>query len=443
MATSTPGSRRVSLALAPWRPRRIRAVPRAAGLGELTKGAVDVLPDGQAREQLAEERPLRVKFGVDPTSPDIHLGHCVVLTKLRAFQDAGHTVVLIIGDYTARVGDPSGRDSTRPVLSASDIEANALTYQEQAFTVLDRERTEVRHNSEWLAMDAERALRPVRRFTVARLLERDDFTRRMADEQPISTLELLYPVLQGYDSVAVEADVELGGTDQKFNLLFGRDVQESYGQAPQSILTMPILPGTDGTLQDEQVVRQLHRRHRPAGGDVRQADEHPRRRHGRVLRCCCSARSSTPRATRARRSASSRGGSSTASTARAPGAAAEAQFDQVHVRRELPDEIPVARLEAGDGELVHLPALIAGEFGLSRGEARRLIQQGGVRLDGEVVEPETLDLPAAELGRPRAPGRQAPLPAARVGLSAQPGPGMRRAWTDLLPFRVRAGPGLA
>ena len=203
-------------------------------------------PRGGWREQLARGRPLRVKFGVDPTSPDIHLGHCVVLSKLRAFQDAGHTVVLILGDYTARVGDPSGRDTTRPVLTPEQIEANALTYQEQAFTVLDRERTELRRNSEWLRMESEALFDLVRRFTVARLLERDDFTRRMAEAKPISALELLYPVLQGYDSVAVEADVELGATDQKFNLLFGRDVQEAYGQPPQSILTMPILPGTDG-----------------------------------------------------------------------------------------------------------------------------------------------------------------------------------------------------
>ncbi len=216
-------------------------------LARLTAGAVDVLPEGRLAEQLAQGRPLRVKFGVDPTSPDIHLGHCVVLTKLRAFQDAGHTVVLIIGDYTARVGDPSGRDATRPVLTLEQIEANAETYQQQAFTVLDRERTELRRNSDWLRMESEDLLDLVRRFTVARLLERDDFSRRMADAQPISALELLYPVLQGYDSVAVEADVELGGTDQTFNLLFGRDVQEAYGQAPQSILTMPILPGLDGT----------------------------------------------------------------------------------------------------------------------------------------------------------------------------------------------------
>ena len=170
----------------------------------------------------------------------------MVLNKLRAFQDEGHTVVLIIGDFTARVGDPSGRSAERPTLSGEEIDANAQTFQQQAFKVLDPERTEVRRNGEWLAMEAEELFALARRFTVARLLERDDFTKRMEREEPISLLELLYPVLQGYDSVAIDADVELGGTDQKFNLLFGRDVQESFGKPAQSILTMPILPGTDG-----------------------------------------------------------------------------------------------------------------------------------------------------------------------------------------------------
>ena len=204
--------------IAPVAPPRLEA---DSELAVLLAGAVDVLPAGRLAAQLAEGRPLRCKLGVDPTSPDIHLGHCVVLTKLREFQDAGHIVVLIIGDYTALVGDPSGRDATRPVLTEAEIEANARSYQDQAFKVLDRERTELRRNSEWLEMPSAELFDLVRRFTVARLLERDDFTTRMAEGKPISTLELLYPVLQGYDSVAIEADIEFGGTDQKFNLLFG------------------------------------------------------------------------------------------------------------------------------------------------------------------------------------------------------------------------------
>ena len=187
-----------------------------------------------------------MKLGIDPTTADIHLGHTVVLEKLREFQEAGHTVVLIIGDFTARVGDPSGRSTQRPLPSPEEIEANAATYQEQAFKILDRERTEVRRNSEWLEMEPQALLGLLAQTTVARLLERDDFQKRLAANAPIAALELLYPLLQGYDSVAVEADVELGGTDQKFNLLFGRDIQGAYGQAPQSILTMPILVGIDG-----------------------------------------------------------------------------------------------------------------------------------------------------------------------------------------------------
>ncbi|HEX5609870.1 MAG TPA: tyrosine--tRNA ligase, partial [Solirubrobacterales bacterium] len=215
-------------------------------MSDLTRNAVEALPEGMLAKQLQGDRPLRVKLGIDPTTADIHLGHTVVLEKLAEFQRAGHTVVLIIGDFTARVGDPSGRSSTRPLPSEEEIEANAATYQEQAFKVLDRERTEVRFNSEWLRMEPEALLGLLAQTTVARLLERDDFQKRMGANQPIAALELLYPLLQGYDSVAVGADVELGGTDQKFNLLLGRDVQQAYGKKPQSILTMPILVGTDG-----------------------------------------------------------------------------------------------------------------------------------------------------------------------------------------------------
>src|SRR5580700_131582 len=218
----------------------------------LARNAVDSLPEGALAARLraarAEGRQLRVKLGIDPTAPDIHLGHAVVLGKLREFQDAGHKVVLIVGDYTARVGDPSGRSSLRPMLSEQEIEANAQTFQGQAAKILDSdpERLEVRHNSEWLDMGMAELLELVGTTTVAQLLERDDFAKRMAAREPISMLELMYPLLQGYDSVAVRADVELGGTDQKFNLLLGRDIQRAYGEPEQAILTMPILVGTDG-----------------------------------------------------------------------------------------------------------------------------------------------------------------------------------------------------
>jgi tyrosyl-tRNA synthetase len=212
----------------------------------LQRDAVDCLPKGELERKLKLGRALRVKLGIDPTAADIHLGHTVVLRKLREFQDHGHLVVLIIGDFTARIGDPSGRSATRPVLSSEEIEANAHTYQEQAFLILDRERVEVRRNSEWLDMTMEDLFRLGRTATVAQITEREDFANRLTAGAPVAVLELLYPLFQGYDSVAVRADVELGGTDQKFNLLLGRDIQRAYGVDEQVVLTMPILPGTDG-----------------------------------------------------------------------------------------------------------------------------------------------------------------------------------------------------
>ncbi len=372
-------------------PRAPDADPR---LQTLLAGAVDALPEGRLAEQLAEGKTLRVKFGMDPTMPDVHLGHCVVLNKLRAFQDLGHPVVLIVGDYTARVGDPSGRDTTRPVLSPERIEENASTYTEQAFKILDRERTEVRRNSEWLAMSSEELFRLMRRFTVARLLERDDFARRIESEQPISALELLYPVLQGYDSVAVEADVELGGADQKFNLLFARDVQESFGMPPQSILTMPILPGTDGvrkmsksydnyvgvTDPPEEMFGKLMSVPDEVMGDyylLLLGDELDPQQHP-----------GTAKRELARRLVQRFHGPDAAQ-------AAEQRFDRIHVDREVPDEIEEVVISANAA--VHLPALIAEQFDLSRSEGRRLIEQGGVRIAGSVVEPGRFDVPAAEL----------------------------------------------
>src|SRR5215217_8377962 len=228
--------------------RMAETAPEAARpAAHLARNAVDCLPQGALEKRLAEGRPLRVKLGLDPTAADIHLGHTVVLQKLREFQDLGHTVVLIIGDYTARVGDPSGRSATRPVLSGEEIDANARTYVVQAGRVLRTdERLEIRHNSEWLDMTMEELFGLVRHVTVAQLLERDDFSKRWAASEPISMLELLYPVLQGYDSVAVRSDLELGGTDQTFNLLMGRAIQSAYGRPQQSILTVPLLSGTDG-----------------------------------------------------------------------------------------------------------------------------------------------------------------------------------------------------
>jgi tyrosyl-tRNA synthetase len=368
----------------------------AGGAPSLLEGAVEALPEGRLEEQLAAGKPLRVKLGIDPTAPDIHLGHVVVLSKLRQFQDAGHVVVLIIGDYTARVGDPSGRAVERPVLSDEQIDANARTFQEQAFTVLDPERTEVRRNSEWLEMSSDELFGLVRRFTVARLLEREEFSRRMEAAEAISLLELLYPVLQGYDSVAVEADVEIGGTDQKFNLLFGRDVQESFGAPPQSVLTMPILPGTDG----------VRRMSKSLGNYVGVTDP-PQEMFGKLMSVPDDVMGEYYRLLlyeepdRESHPAEAKRGLARRLVERFHGAdaaaSAEARFDQVHVRHQVPEDIESVRVEARDDGQVHLPALIASQFGVSTSEARRLLSQGGVKVDGESVPADRLDLPLAEL----------------------------------------------
>src|SRR5690348_3627225 len=224
------------------------------GLAELTRNAVHVLPEGGLEEKLKRDRPLRVKLGIDVTSPDIHIGRGIPLQRMRAFQDKGHTGVLIVGDYTTRIGDPSGRSAERPVLSDEEIEANAKTYLEQAMVILDPDRTEVRYNGEWLSkLSYAEVVRLARVITVARMLERDDFAKRMAANEPISVSELLYPLMQAYDSVAVEADVELGGTDQLYNLLAGREVMSHYGVEPQVVLTTPLLLSWDGAKMSSSV----------------------------------------------------------------------------------------------------------------------------------------------------------------------------------------------
>jgi tyrosyl-tRNA synthetase len=369
---------------------------------QLERNAVDSLPEGVLQQRLeqaaAAGRPLRAKLGIDPTAPDIHLGHTVVLQKLREFQDAGHTVVLIIGDFTARIGDPSGRSALRPVLEPEEIERNARTFQEQAFKVLDADRTEVRRNSEWLDMPMEDLLGLVRHVTLARVIERDDFTGRIAAGQPISMLELLYPVMQGYDSVAVRSDVELGGTDQKFNLLLGRDIQQAYGQEPQAVLTMPILPGLDG-----------ERRMSKSYGNYIGVTEPPEEIFGKTMRVPDSAMRTyyellTDTAPQAGLAAvEQKRALARELVARFHGreAAAEAErhFDRVHKEHRPPEdveEVEVSREALRDG-VVHLPALLADHFGVSRSEARRLVGQGGVRLDGEPLGPDELDVEAARL----------------------------------------------
>jgi tyrosyl-tRNA synthetase len=367
-------------------------------MSDLTRNAVDVLPEGRLEEQLKSGKTLRVKLGIDPTTADIHLGHTVVLEKLAEFQRAGHQVVLIIGDFTAQVGDPSGRSATRPVPSAEEIEANAATYQEQAFKILDRERTEVRRNSEWLRMEPEALLGLLAQTTVARLLERDDFQKRMAASQPIAALELLYPLLQGYDSVAVEADIELGGTDQKFNLLFGRDIQTAYGQKPQSIMTLPILVGTDGV---QKMSKSL--------GNYVGVTDAPEEMFGRLMSIPDEAMDEYYRLLLGAERPQGPPNEAKRELARrivdrfhgeGAGASAEQHFNRVFVEHAAPEDMPEVDLAAyrADGNgLVHLPRLIAGAFGVSNSEGRRLIQQGGVKLDGEPMPAEPLDLEVASL----------------------------------------------
>jgi tyrosyl-tRNA synthetase len=361
-------------------------------IGDLTRNAVDVLPEGGLEAKLKLGRPLRVKLGIDVTSPDIHIGRAIPLQRMRAFQDAGHVGVLIIGDYTTRIGDPSGRSAERPILSDEEIDANARTYLEQAMVVLDRDRTEVRYNGEWLAgLSYAEVVRLCRTVTVARMLERDDFEKRFRARQPISVSELLYPLMQAYDSVAINADVELGGTDQLYNLLTGRDVMEQYGLEPQVALTTPILASWDGEKMSSSLGNNI-----PLTAD-------PDEMFGRTMRIPDELLPSwwqlvaeldppvdepmEQKLALARWIVARSHGTDAAE-------AAAAQFDSVVRRRETPEDLPDVAIP--DGDPVHLPALLVAAFGVtSTSEARRLIDQGGVKLAGEPID--EFDVPRARL----------------------------------------------
>jgi tyrosyl-tRNA synthetase len=369
-------------------------------LARLLGGAAEIAPEGGLEDKLALDRPLRVKLGVDPSRPDLTLGHTVVLRKLRQFQDEGHVAVLIVGDFTARIGDPSGRSETRPMLTEEEVATNARTYLDQAGAVIDVDRAAIHGNAEWGAMmDMASLLRLASSATVAQMLEREDFGERYRTGKPISVVEFLYPLFQGFDSVAVEADVELGGTDQTFNLLMGREVQRAYGQEPQVVLTMPLLEGTDGvrkmsksldnyialTEPPEEMFGKLmsipdgliakyellvtdlgHEDNSRVVAGLADGSIHPYEEKRRMARTIVDLYH--PGA----------------------GATAEAAFDQVHKRRELPNEVAEVTVPRSvferteDGVWVlHVPALLEA-MGLvgSRSEARRLQAQGGVRADG-------------------------------------------------------------
>jgi tyrosyl-tRNA synthetase len=350
--------------------------------------AVDVLPEDGLEAKLKLGRPLRVKLGVDPTSPDVHLGFAYVLERLADFQRAGHTIVLIVGDYTARIGDPSGRSKERPVLPDEVLDANAQFFAEQAFRILDRDKTEVRFNGEWLGrLSYAETVKLARTMTVARLLERDDFAQRFAEHVPISLSELLYPIMQAYDSVAIEADVEIGGTDQRFNLLAGRDVMPQYGLEPQVVMTFPLLVGTEGELKMSK-----------SRGNYIGITDPPEDMFGKTMSIpdkalpewwdmlAGGAHPDDPMEWKlelARRVTERWHGEEGAR-------AGEAHFTRVVRHHEAPEDVPDVTLPAGDP--VHLPALLVERLGVaSTSEARRLIEQGGVKLNGS---PATgLDVP--------------------------------------------------
>jgi tyrosyl-tRNA synthetase len=357
---------------------------------DLTRHAVNVLPEGELERKLKLGRPLRVKLGIDPTAPDIHLGFAFVLDRLAEFQKTGHTIVLIVGDYTARIGDPSGRSEERPVLPDEVLDANAKEFAEQAFRVLDRGQTEIRFNGEWLGkLSYAEVVRLARTITVARILERDDFAKRFAAHEPISISELLYPLMQAYDSVAIEADIEIGGSDQLYNLLAGRDVMQDYGLDPQLVMTYPLLVGLDG---EEKMSK--------SRGNYIGINDPPEEMFGKTMSIPDSAlpqwwdllvdggeHPEEPlewKLELARRIVTRWHGEEGARRG-------EEHFTRVVREHQAPDEVEEVAVSE---DPVHLPAFLAGRLGESSSHWRRVIDQGGVKLGGRAVE--GYDLPLAE-----------------------------------------------
>jgi tyrosyl-tRNA synthetase len=376
----------------------------------IRRGTAEIISEEELLRKLrrAEEtgKPLKIKAGFDPTAPDLHVGSAVVLRKMKHFQDLGHEIIFLIGDFTALIGDPSGKTKTRKQLSREEVKENAKTYQKQIYKILDGEKTRIEFNSTWCdSMKFEDVIALTSRYTIARLLERDDFSQRMADQQPISVLELLYPLVQGYDSVALEADVELGGTDQTFNLLVGRTLQREYGQEPQVILTMPILEGTDGvqkmskslgnhigineppeeiygkamSVADELMEKYFELATEVPQSEIKQlmdlvesGEMHPKGAKQRLAREIV-----------------------TLYHGEAAAKEAEIRFEQVFARKELPDEMPsllISKGELNDGKIWIVKTLVQAGFAGSNGEARRLIQQGGVRINQEEVTLDNCDI---------------------------------------------------
>ncbi len=356
---------------------------------ELSRHAAEVISAAELAAKIAEGRPLRIKLGMDPTAPDLHLGHSITLKKLRDFQDSGHTVIFLVGDFTAMIGDPTGRSEVRKPLSPEQIKANAETYQSQVAKILDPAKTEVRFNSEWMSqVSTAKLIEIAARLSVARMLERDDFEKRLKNQEPLFLHEILYPLIQGYDSVALHADLEIGGTDQKFNMLVGRELQRAYGQAPQVVMTMPLLEGLDGvrkmsksygnyvgltespeqmfgklmSVSDRLMVRyyELLTTTEPAALAVIKAGEiHPMEAKKRLASAIVEEYHDAAAAARARRA-----------------------FESKFQRHEIPADAPVFRI-AEDLWVCELMKQL--QFASSTSEARRLLSQGAVRVDGETV----------------------------------------------------------
>jgi len=377
-------------------------------IDELTRGAAEIIQPGELAERLAGDRPLRVKVGFDPTAPDLHLGHTVILNAMRRFQDAGHQVIFLIGDFTGMIGDPTGKNVTRKPLTEAEIKANAETYAEQVFKVLDRDRTEVRFNSEWFGqMTAADMIRLAARHTVARMLERDDFETRYSSGQPIAIHEFLYPLVQGHDSVALEADVEMGGTDQKFNLLVGRQLQSQAGQKPQIIITWPLLEGTDGVQKMSKSLGNYVGINDPADemfGKIMSISDELMWRWFELL----SFRPTNELDGLKKAVADGRNprdvkfglGIEIVDRFHGAGAGLEARDTFIARFREsaLPDDLPEQVLAADGAGLGIAAALTAAGLTASNSEAFRMIRQGGVRIDGEKVDDRTLVLPAGFTG---------------------------------------------
>lgn len=368
----------------------------------LTRGALEILPAGSLEEKLKlaakEGRPLRVKAGFDPTAPDLHLGHTVLLEKLRQFQQCGHQVIFLIGDFTGMIGDPTGKNETRPPLTREDVAANAETYKQQVFKVLDESKTEVRFNSEWLGqLGAAGLIQLAGKATVARMLERDDFEKRYKGGQSIAIHEFLYPLVQGYDSVALDADVELGGNDQKFNLLMGRQLQQAYDKPTQVILTMPLLEGLDGDNKMSKSLNNYVGIQEPAKeqfGKIMSASDALMMRYYELLTDCDLPTIQAMHPMEAKKQLAS------LIVARfhgeEAGKAERFAFENQFTKKEIPDDVPSKTMSASDGGLWIVKALSAGGLTASNGESMRMIQQGAVSINGEKISDKDLQLGAGQ-----------------------------------------------